>query len=223
MAGWHPHTAPVTEDNPVAARARHWGGVYAAAGEHGVSWFAPQPVVSLQLLDAARVSPDRSVIDVGAGASRLVDALLARGHGDLTALDVSDDGRAISRARLGAAAVTVAWVVADVLAWRPGRRYAVWQDRAVFHFLTDPADRRRYLAVLDQALADDGVVVIGTFAQDGPEACSGLPTAQYCAQELHAALGGRPRWKVLVSQREHHTTPWGGDQPFTCLALARRG
>lgn len=212
----------MTGDENVGMRARHWDRVYAAAGEQGVSWFVPQPAVSLQLLDAARVGPDRSVIDVGAGASRLVDALLERGHADVTALDVSCDGLAISRARLGAAAASVRWVVTDVLTWRPGRRYDVWHDRAVFHFLTDPADRGRYLAVLDQAIATEGVVVIGTFAEDGPVACSGLPTARYTAEELHEALGGPQRWEVLACRREHHATPWSADQPFTWLALARR-
>ena len=161
------------------------------------------------------------MVDISAGASRVVDALLARGHTDVAALDVTDAGLAISRARLSAAAARVRWVVADVLDWRPGRRFDVWHDRAVFHFLTVPADRGRYCAVLDATLTPDGVVVIGTFAADGPPSCSGLPTGRYSVEQLHEALGGPRRWRVAATRREHHTTPWGADQPFTWMALTR--
>jgi SAM-dependent methyltransferase len=204
------------------SRTRHWHGVYTERGEQGVSWFAEEPAVSLKLLDVAGIRTDRSVIDVGAGASRLVDELLLRGHRDLTALDVSDHGLAIARARLGAAADDVHWLVADLLDWRPHRRFGAWHDRAVFHFLADPDDRARYRAVLDDTLDADGVLVIATFAQDGPRACSGLPTVGYSADELLHALGGPGRWIELVRRREHHVTPSGVDQAFSWTALRRR-
>lgn len=196
--------------------------MYTGRGEQGLSWFAERSAVSLQLLDVAAIRTDRSVIDVGAGASRLVDELLMRGHRDLTALDVSDHGLAIARARLGAAAHDVHWLVADLLGWRPRRRFAAWHDRAVFHFLTEPDDRARYRGVLDDTLDADGVLVIATFAEDGPRACSGLPTVGYSGDELLLELGGPGRWIELARRREHHVTPSGVDQAFTWMALRRR-
>ena len=200
----------------------HWDTVYADRGECGVSWFTETPGVSLELLDAAHVGPERSLIDVGAGASRLVDAVLARGHTDVTALDVSGQGLAVAQARLGPDAERVHWVVSDLLVWRPGRTFGVWHDRAVFHFLRDPDAQARYLALLDSALQDDGVALIGTFAEDGPTACSGLSTARYSPDELLEVLGGTSRWVELARRREHHTTPSGADQSFNWLALQRR-
>ncbi|MFC4942035.1 class I SAM-dependent methyltransferase [Pseudonocardia sp. GCM10023141] len=200
----------------------HWDTVYADRGERGVSWFTETPALSLDMLDAAHVGPERSLVDVGAGASRLVDAVLARGHTDVTALDVSEQGLAVAQKRLGAAAERVHWVVSDLLAWRPGRTFGLWHDRAVFHFLRDPDAQARYLALLDSALQDDGIAVIGTFAEDGPTACSGLPTARYSPNELLDALGGNSRWVELARRREHHTTPSGADQSFIWLALRRR-
>ncbi len=214
-------TASVTEKDPGGSRERHWSRVYASSDEQAVSWFAPTPAVSLELLDAVGVGPDRSVIDIGAGASRLVDALLERGHTDVAALDVTGTGLAVSRARLGPAAGRVRWIVADVLDWRPPRRFDVWHDRAVFHFLTDPADRDRYRAVLDDTVAAAGAALVGTFAADGPQACSGLPTVGYTVDQLHEALGGPRRWQVRAARRECHTTPWGANQPFTWIAVTR--
>jgi SAM-dependent methyltransferase len=193
--------------------------VYRRLGEDRVSWFEAEPACSLELLDLAEVARTDPVIDVGAGASRLVDALVARRFVDVTVLDVSDEGLTHARRRLGVPAGQVQWVVADLLSWRPARRYRVWHDRAVFHFLIDPADRRRYREVLDQALTPEARIVIGTFAADGPEQCSGLPTARYGPQELAAALG--PTVEPLGQRRELHRTPSGGIQPFTWLALRR--
>lgn len=209
-------------DSAVGARTQYWDAVYSARGERGVSWFAEQPRVSLELLDAAGVEPRCSVIDVGAGASRLVDALLERRHREVSVLDVSDQGLAVARARLGAGAQLARWIVTDLLDWQPDRRFDVWHDRAVFHFLTDPREQVRYVDVLDTALAHDGVLVIATFADDGPQACSGLPTARYSPEQLLAVLGGPARWDELGRRREHHTTPAGVDQWFTWLALRRR-
>lgn len=198
-------------------RAQHWAEVYTRRGDTQVSWYAPEPKVSLELIDAGAADPRLPAVDVGAGASRLVDALLERGFADVTALDVSDDGLAHARARLGAAASGVDWVVTDLLDWRPDRRVGLWHDRAVFHFLTDPADRAHYRDLLAAALAPGALVVVGTFAADGPESCSGLPTARYGPDELAAELGAG--LTVLAQRREEHRTPAGGSQMFTWLAL----
>jgi hypothetical protein len=203
-----------------AVRAGHWDAVYGRSDESTVSWFEPEPAMSLELLDLVGADADDAVIDVGAGASLLVDALLARRFTDVTLLDVSEVGLAQARRRLGEAARRVQWLVSDLVSWRPARRYRIWHDRAVFHFLTEPADQARYRELLDAALVPGAGAVVGTFAADGPDQCSGLPTARYSPETLAAALGSSI--EPLASRREIHRTPWGAIQPFTWLAGRRR-
>jgi hypothetical protein len=206
-------------DTAATGRAAHWRDTYTRRGDTEVSWFSAGPACSLEMIDAG--DPDRTqpAIDVGAGASRLADALLSRGFDEVTVLDISDDGLAHTRQRLGARAGRLRCVVSDVLDWVPDRRFGLWHDRAVFHFLVDPADRQRYRDLLSVALAPDALVVIGTFAEDGPESCSGLPTARYSAAGLVAELGDG--FEVVAQRREEHRTPWDAVQPFTWLALRR--
>jgi SAM-dependent methyltransferase len=194
----------------------HWDAVYERNQADAVSWFQTDPAVSLHLIEAAAVSLDASLIDVGGGASLLVDRLVGRGFADVGVLDVAEPALAVARDRLGDAAAGVEWIVADLLAWVPARRYALWHDRAVFHFLTDPADRDRYRQVLEAALDEGGHVVVGAFADDGPEQCSGLPTARYDAEALARQF---PALRVVEQRREEHHTPWGSVQPFTWLLL----
>ncbi len=151
------------------------------------------------------------MIDIGAGAGVLVAALAARGLTDLAALDLSETALAQARARL-AGGPEVDWIVADVLGWRPARRYDIWHDRAAFHFLTDPADRQAYRATLAAALAPGGHAVLGTFAPDGPERCSGLPVVRYDADSLAAELG--PGFRLIAAARDDHRTPAGALQRF---------
>lgn len=195
---------------------RHWDAAYRSRGPAGVSWFQDEPTVSLELLAA---TPTTSVIDVGGGASILTERLLDRGVADLTVLDVSAEALASARQRLGERAERVAWVEHDLLAWRPERTYDAWHDRAVFHFLVDLEQRERYVATLVEATAAGSRVVVGTFAPDGPQTCSGLPVARYDPMELAAALG--PKFTPVTERREVHRTPGGGEQPFTWLALRR--
>jgi hypothetical protein len=201
-------------------RAGHWDAVYGRSAEDAVSWFEAEPTFSLELLDRLGVALTDPVVDIGAGASRLVDALLGRGFSDVTVLDVSDVGLAKARRRLGERAEQVRWVVADLLSWRPVQRYQVWHDRAVFHFLTDPADQARYREVFDAALEPGAEVVIGTFAADGPDRCSGLPTCRYSPEQLSAVLGASI--EPVCSRRELHRTPSDAVQPFTWLAARHR-
>ena len=196
-------------------RAAHWDDAYRAIGVESVSWFEPEPTMSLALLDALGTRPEDAVLDVGGGASTLVDHLVDRGFGDVTVLDVSVVALEEGRARLGPDA-PVGWLREDLLSWRPPRRYDIWHDRAVFHFLSDPADRRRYLGVLADGVAAGGAVIIGTFAEDGPQSCSGLPVARYSAADLCQELG--PLFQPLVCKREVHVTPTGVLQPFTWVA-----
>lgn len=202
-------------------RAAHWHDTYTRSGDTQVSWFSADPACSLELIEAGGADPARPAVDVGAGASRLADALLARGFADVTVLDVADDGLAHTRARLGADGARLRCVVSDVLDWVPDRRFGLWHDRAVFHFLTDPADRQRYRDLLAAALAPGALVVVGTFAADGPQSCSGLPTARYSAPGLAGEFGDG--FEVVGQRREEHRTPWDAVQPFTWLALRADG
>lgn len=197
--------------------ATHWAGVYERTAVTEVSWYQPDPAASIELVAAAEAHPHSPIIDVGGGASTLVDRLLDAGYRDLTVLDVAVDALAAARSRLGRRAGLVTWIGADLLTWRPVRRYELWHDRAVFHFLTDPADRCRYRSVLRSALTPDGHIVIGTFAADGPTHCCGLPTARYSPQALAAEF---PEFRQVHHLRDVHVTPSGNVQPFTWLLLA---
>ena len=199
--------------------AFHWDDTY-AAGETTRSWYQQHPGMSLRMLDAAGIRADASVIDVGGGASPLAGALLERGFRDVTVLDISAAGMAYARQHLGARAGQVQWLVADVRTWAPGRRYRVWHDRAVFHFLIIAEERRQYLDVLESATEPGALAVFGCFAPDGPRQCSGLPVARYAAHDLAGELGRR--WTLISQDREEHHTPAGAIQPFTWAALRRQ-
>ena len=199
--------------------AEHWDTAY-SHGDTTRSWFQHQPAASLQMIDLSTVSPDDSVIDVGGGASVLVDALLDRGFGDVTVLDVCPAGLDIARRRLGSAADQVHWLATDILTWHPHRTYRVWHDGAVFHFLTTGPAQRQYLHALHAATMTNAVAIFGCFAPDGPQQCSGLPVARYRPAELAAVLG--KGWKLRAADREQHTTPTGAIQPFIWATFARQ-
>jgi hypothetical protein len=158
------------------------------------------------------------VVDVGAGTSTLVDELVRAGYGDLTVLDVSAKALEVVGARLGTAAGRVSYVDHDVLTWTPSRTFDLWHDRAVFHFLTSDDERKQYARVALTAMSEQGVLVIATFAEDGPESCSGLPVARYSADALAAVF---PTLRLIHSERVEHRTPWGAVQPFTYTVFMR--
>lgn len=193
----------------------HWHGVYGARSEDELTWFEATPALSLELV-RAHLHPGEPFIDIGAGASRLVDVLLEEGFGPLTVLDLSGAALAVSRHRLGAWGDDVAWIEADITTWEPDRTYAVWHDRAVFHFLTAAEDRVGYARALSNALRPGGIAIIATFADDGPEMCSGLPVVRYApeelAQELDRLLPGQ--FEMLEARRHMHITPKGNRQSF---------
>jgi SAM-dependent methyltransferase len=190
----------------------HWAGVYAGKAPDLVSWYQAVPAVSLDLIAKAAPARHTPIIDVGGGASTLVDHLLERGYGDVSVLDIAPAALDAARARLGALASRVAWIVADITRWTPPRAYGVWHDRAVFHFLTGAADRRAYLNALAGGLADDGVALFATFGPDGPEKCSGLPVERYDAAKLASVLG--EGFRVEAAADEVHVTPGGMRQAF---------
>lgn len=195
----------------------HWDDAY-AQGDVSRSWFQPEPVLSLRMLDAAGVTAACRLIDVGGGASPLAAALLQRGFRDLTVLDISAAGMEYARRRLGPRAREVTWVAADIRTWVPPRRFAAWHDRAVFHFLVDDEDRNRYRRLLAGALRPGGGVIMATFGPSGPDRCSGLPVRRYGPDDLAAAVGGD--FDVVATRHEDHTTPGGVIQSFIWVALA---
>jgi SAM-dependent methyltransferase len=205
----------VTQALSPEERAARWDAAYEHRGVDGVSWYQPTPEVSLQLIDALRVSPMAAVVDVGGGASSLAEQLVRRGYSDVTVLDISRSALEGSRKHLADPA-TVSYVHDDLLAWHPSRRYDLWHDRAVYHFLIDEEDRRRYAKTLRNALPAGGFVIIATFAPDGPSSCSGLPVVRYSADALAQTLGNP--FVQLEERREEHITPRGSVQPFTWIA-----
>ena len=193
-------------------RTRHWDQVYATKRETEVSWFEPEASLSLGLIKTRSESAADAVIDIGGGASRLVDALLDAGYSDITVLDLSNEALDASKRRLSGRASDVNWIVADVTDWQPSRRYHIWHDRAAFHFLTAADDQAAYVACLKKALHPGGYAIIGTFALNGPERCSGLPVARYDAETLGRTLGAG--FDLAETRHLCHRTPAGRTQEF---------
>ena len=193
----------------------HWDKAYTEKAENQVSWFQAMPARSLAMIAAAY--PHGSVIDVGGGASRLVDALLDAGHGDVTVLDISGAALAKDRARLGEKAERADWICADIIQWRPARQWDIWHDRALFHFLTEPEAQDAYVAALKVATHPGSAVILSTFAPDGPERCSGLPVQRYSPAGLARRLGAG--FALYDQAAEHHITPWGSVQEFAYAAF----
>lgn len=196
-----------------------WDAAYRDGGVAGVSWYQPTPKVSVELIRRLEIPRNAAIIDIGGGASSLVDTLLADGFTDLSVLDFSEVALNAVRQRLGSD-VPVALIHGDLLTWQPERRFDLWHDRAVFHFLVEEGARTTYLETLRQALNAGGSVIMATFAPDGPEYCSGLPVARYSADDLAEVLGAE--FEVIEQSREEHVTPGGVVQSFIWLAARRR-
>lgn len=197
----------------------HWQQIYSTRQEQELSWFEDTPGISLELLLTPPLDQDASVLDVGGGASRLVDALLDRGFTAPTVLDISEAALQKSKMRLAGRAALARWIAADITEWQPDRDYRAWHDRAVFHFLTTEEQRLAYRSVLEKAVVPGGVVVIGTFALDGPERCSGLPVRRYSPESLAAELGHHLR--LTADRMTEHRTPAGKAQRFQFSRFVR--
>ena len=191
----------------------HWETVYTTKPTDEVSWFQPHAQLSLDLIKTAAANKDAGIIDVGGGASTLVDDLLAEGYRDLTVLDLSAAALRAARQRLGTQESEVRWIEADITEVDlPGKRYDIWHDRAVFHFLTTAQQREAYVRTVFNAVKPGGHVIVATFAEDGPLQCSGLPVIRYRADELHDEFGDA--FTLLKHQKEEHHTPSGKVQKF---------
>ncbi|MBL8058862.1 MAG: class I SAM-dependent methyltransferase [Anaerolineales bacterium] len=191
----------------------HWENIYQTKAPTQVSWFQAHPQVSLSLIQRTQVQPTEPIIDIGGGAATLVDDLLANGYQAVTVLDLSAQALRLARQRLGPLAERVTWLEADITTVElPAQTYSVWHDRAVFHFLTQPADRQRYVTAVRQAVRPGGFVIVATFAPDGPPRCSGLDVVRYSPESLHSEFGRG--FELIDSARETHHTPAGGEQQF---------
>lgn len=215
-----PNSSPERETVMTASRAPHWDTVYATKRADEVSWFQPSAETSLKLVRRTGVARDAAIIDVGAGASTLIDGMIAEGFTDLSVLDISAVGLEQAKQRLGRNANRIEWIVADVTAWRPPRAYNIWHDRAVLHFLTDAVSQRAYADVLRAATRVDSWIIIGGFAPGGPAKCSGLDVVQHDAESLSTLLGNA--FTLLETHGEVHLTPSGGEQAFRYHLFLRR-
>lgn len=201
-------------------RHAHWEQVYATKAETEVSWYQPHAATSLRLIQAA--APDRgaAIIDIGAGASTLVDDLLAKGYRNLALLDISETALSRSKARLHEQAANLTWIAADITEWSPPRTWDLWHDRAVFHFLVEREQQDAYIAALTAATKPGASIILSTFALDGPEKCSRLPVQRYSPDSLATRLGSA--FTLTDQLQEAHKTPWGSEQRFSYAVLKRR-
>jgi ubiquinone/menaquinone biosynthesis C-methylase UbiE len=191
----------------------HWEKVYATKATDAVSWFQPHAELSLDLIKSTGAGKQAGIIDVGGGASTLVDDLLAEGYSDLTVLDLSVAALETARKRLGTRESQVRWIEGDITEVElPANRYDIWHDRAVFHFLTTPEQREAYVQTVFRSVKPGGHVIVAAFAEDGPLQCSGLPVMRYRADELHDEFG--EAFTLLEHRKEAHHTPSGMVQQF---------
>jgi SAM-dependent methyltransferase len=201
-------------------RRAHWQTVYREKSPLEVSWYQKEPKLSLELIRSAAVDKDAAIIDVGGGASLLVDYLCKDGFRNLSVLDISQSALASTQERLGDLAGNIQWFESDVTEFTPPHPFAIWHDRAVFHFLTDKPDRTRYVAALKKALPPGGHLIIAAFAIGGPERCSGLEIVQYDLRKMKSELG--EGFSFVEERNEIHITPAGKEQDFAYFHFVRQ-
>ena len=201
-------------------RKTHWEGVYSTRGETGVSWYQAEPRLSLELITSVALARGGRIIDVGGGTSVLVDRLLDLPFGAIAVLDISETALGKAKARLGPRAERVRWIAADLTEAPDLGTFDVWHDRAVFHFLTEADDRRKYVELARRTIPGDGHLIIATFADDGPKRCSQLDVCRYDAESMAAELG--EDFSLVKQARETHTTPSGSGQAFFYGVFRRR-
>ena len=207
-----------TEKDRLDAK-NHWEEFYHSTSPGKVSWYQENPATSLDFIEKTGLPKEAPILDVGSGASTLVDQLLLRGYRNLALLDVSTKALLLTRQRLGGKATGVAWHHGDVTRYSLPEQYSLWHDRAAFHFLVDPSDRRAYVTSLRQGLRPQGHLILATFAVGGPTKCSGLDVAQYDTQKITTELG--QNFRLIETLEELHQTPAGVEQLFSYFWFTR--
>lgn len=201
-------------------RKKHWENVYGTNADHQVSWYQEVPETSINLIKELNLNKEAAIIDVGGGNSNLTAHLLKQGFNDLTVLDISAKALERTRGKMGSEAARVNWIVSDVLAFEPERKYDLWHDRATFHFLTRADDVAGYIARVCQAIKPGGYLVLGTFSKSGPEKCSGLNITQYSADELQQLFG--EHFTMVNSLDAVHQTPFNTEQEFVFAVFRKK-
>lgn len=198
------------------SRQQHWEKIYSTKQPHEVSWTQETPAISLYLFHQAQLPKTTHIIDIGGGDSKFVDFLIKEGFENITVLDISKNALERAKKRLGKKAMNVNWIVSDILSFAPATKFDYWHDRAVFHFLTQPDDIEKYLSILQKVVKPSGFLSLGTFSEQGPNTCSGLPVCQYTIETLTQTIG--KAFKKINCLTEDHLTPFGTKQHFLfCL------
>jgi len=200
-------------------RKKHWDSVYQDKSSSDVSWYQEEPLLSLELIRGAQLSRDEPIIDVGGGASVLVDYLCKEGFTNLAVLDISKKALSCAKHRLGDLAQDIEWYESDITQFEAPHPFSLWHDRAVFHFLTDASDRKAYIKALKQALRPGGCLIIAAFAIGGPEKCSGLDIVQYDSEKIAEELG--EEFNLIEMRNELHITPANHEQKFMYFSFTR--
>jgi hypothetical protein len=195
----------------------HWETVYSTKTPQEVSWTQETPSTSLRLITEMNLSKNISIIDIGGGDSKLVDFLLEEGYTDLTVLDISENAISRAKSRLGDKSNQVTWIIADINNFTPQKKYGIWHDRAVFHFITDNSEIQRYVDLVSNYTSE--LFIVGTFSKDGPLKCSGLAIKQYNEKELSQKFGGS--FQLISSLNEDHKTPFNTLQNFTFASFKK--
>lgn len=199
---------------------KYWNDIYKNKSDKEVSWFQDVPTASLHLINELNLDLDDSIIDIGAGNSRLVDTLLDLGFRQLSILDISGVAHERTRVRLGDKSNSLKFITSDVNKFKPTEKYKLWHDRATFHFLTTTKEVKKYLDLVNQAIATDGFLIISTFSKTGPEKCSGLPITQYSESDLKTIF--QKYFSNIRCLEDRHQTPWGTTQDFVYCGFKRR-
>lgn len=198
----------------------HWENVYETKAFDTVGWYQEKPETSLNLINEANINPSLPIVDIGGGAYFLVDNLLEKSYSDITVLDISQNAIQIAKERLGDKASNVEWIVEDIVEFKPKKRFVLWHDRAVFHFLTNPEDIQKYVKLVSSSVVDGGHFILGTFSTDGPKKCSGLDIVQYSEQAVNDLFSAS--FDVVKSFRIDHFTPSNFKQNFLFSHLVKK-
>jgi SAM-dependent methyltransferase len=200
-------------------RKKHWENIYSTKELENCSWFQPAPLTSLELIEQSRISKSSKIIDIGGGDSFLTDSLLEKGYSEITVLDISDAALERAKKRLGSKANQVKWIVGDAASFIPPEKYDLWHDRAAFHFLVVEEEVNHYALTAKNALKEDGILIIGTFSENGPKKCSGIEIKQYSQEGLSAVF--HEGFKQTKCLNVDHPTPFNTTQNFTFCSFKK--